>query len=350
MKLTGRSGALRVYDSKEVLHGAAPLDDKTVDIVKYDGAAWSNITSDVETDDANVESAFIADDNDKIYVGSTDMFAMIKFLKGDGSNYAAASGALIAKYFDGTDFSNALDGVSDGTVSDGTASGGDCFAQDGVISFGIPKDWATGANTFNANLDADKYYVEIAATTSPTTDPDADVLCPVDGQYHEVIFANMDFSGPLGRPMTEEELVLNRGEVDSHAHYKEGADNKIHEPVEVGWSCLITATHRDRVKKALECGNPNADRWTATGESTKGDTKNDGTNANPAFADANKKTVNVQILFDAGSGFPIGLAYYECLFPLIEQGLAESPDAINLTCKGGCYGVIEIIYGFGNRY
>lgn len=345
MKLTGRSGAFRIYDSAEVLHGAAPLDDKTVDIVKYDGAAWSNITSDVETDDADVETAFIADDDDVIYIGSTSKFAMYKYLKGGGSNFAVGSGVGINKYFNGTDFDSAVSGLADGTLS-----GGDCFGQDGVVSFEIPKDWAKGANAFDANLDADKYYVAVKATTSPTTDPDADVLCPVDGQYHEVIFSNMDFSGPLGRPMTEPELVLNRGTMDSHAHYKEGPDNKIHEPMEVGWSCLITATHRDKVKTALECGDPDSARWTATGTSTKGDTKNDGTNANPAFADSDKKTVNVQILFDAGSGFPIGLAYYECLFPLIDQGLAESPDAIPLTCKGGCYGVVETIHGFGNRY
>lgn len=345
MKLTGRSGVLRIYESHAVLHGQAPHEDKTVDIVKYDGASWGNITANVEADDGNTEDAFIADDNDKIYVGSTDPFAMIEYARGDGVMVVGGTGAVIVKYFDGTDFSNGVEGVSDGT-----ASGGDSFYQDGYISFKIPKDWAVGANSYNANLDADKLYVEISATTSPTTDPEANVLCPCDGQYHEVIFAQMDFSGPLGRPMTEEQLVLNRGEVDSHAHYKEGPDDKLCEPVEVGWSCLISATHRDYVKTALECGDPDTANWSATGTSTKGDTKNDGANANPSFADSNKKAVNIQVLFDDGSGFPIGLAYYECNFPLIDQGLAESPDQILLTCKGGCYGVIEKIHGFGNRY
>ena len=130
MKLTGKNGILRIFDSSAILHGQAPLDNLTVDMVKYDGADWSNIKTNVEVDDANVETAFIADDNDAIYIGSTSMFAMIQFLKGDGSNYAAVSGALISTYFDGTDFDTALAGVSDGTLV-----GANCFGKDGYIGF-----------------------------------------------------------------------------------------------------------------------------------------------------------------------------------------------------------------------
>jgi len=346
MKLTGRNGVLRLLESSPILHGQAPLDNLTVDMVKHDGAAWSNITSDVEVDDANVETAFIADDNDAIYIGSTSMFAMIQFLKGNGSNYAVASGALIATYYDGTNFVTALSGVSDGTLS-----GANCFGQDGYIGFKIPDDWAIGANSFNANLDSDKYYIKLMATTAPTTDPDADVLCPVDGQYFEVVFAGMDFTGPLGRPKTEEQLVLNRGTVDANAHYIQGPHGPIYEPLEISFSCLLdTTANKDKILKALECANPGADRWTSTGVSTKGDTKNDGSNSNPAFVDSNKKTVNVQMLWDAGTDIPFGLAYYETLFLLDQQSFSEAEEAITLSCVGATYGVIERIYGFGNHY
>jgi len=348
MKLTGRNGILRLLDSSAILHGQSPLDNLTVDMVQYDGSDWSNITGNVEVDDANAETAFIADDNDAIYIGSTSRFAMLSYLLGNGSNYAVASGALIATYYDGTNFVTALAGVSDGTLS-----GGDCFAQDGYISFKIPADWAIGANAFNANLDANKYYIKLMATTAPTTDPDADVLCPVDGQYFDVVFAGMDFSGPLGRPKTEEQLVLNRGTVDAYAHYIEGPHGPMYEPMEISFSCLLdTTANKDKILKALECANPGADRWTSTGVTSKGTTKNDGTNYNPAFADTNKKTVNVQILWDtAGSGaVPFGLAYYESYFHLEQQSFSESEDAIILACKGAAYGVIERIYGFGNRY
>ena len=348
MKFTGRNGTLRIYDSAAVLHGAAPLDGITIDVVKYDGAAWSNIAPNVEADDASVESAFLADDNDVIYLGSTSKFAMFRYLKGDGTNYAAGSGAMILTYFDGTDFDGAVAGASDGS-----ASGGDCFAQDGYMSFQIPADWALGANAFNANLDADKYYIAIMLTSTPGTAPDADVLCPVDGQYLDVPFAEMDLSGPLGRPLREEILVLERGTMNANAHYILGPSDKLMEPLEAGFSCLIHSTYKAQVMEAIACGTPGAGTtWTAAGTSSKGTTQNDGSTDNPAFDDADKKTVNVQVLWNTerSGGVLFGLAYYEVYFPEGEQVMSESGDAISLKLKGACYGLIERIYGFGNRY
>jgi len=344
MKLTGRKGTLRIYDSSLNIHGQAPLAGLTMDVVKYDGAAWSNITSDVEADDANTESAFIADNNDVIYIGSTSRFAMVRYLKGNGTNYAAGSGALIRKYYNGSDFNSSLAGASDGT-----ASGGDCFAQDGNISFKIPRDWAIGANSFDANLDSDKYYIALSATTSPTTDPDADVLAPVDGQYFTMRFAAMDFDGPEGRALTDEILVLDRGTMNSLAHYIEGPDDPLFEILETMFSCALDDTYnKGYIFEALTCGNPNYSTWTSAGTSSKGDTQNDGSNDNPAFADSGKKAVNVQILWEGDN--PIGNAYYEVFFPEDFQRIAESETGINLSCRGGIYGVIEDIFGFGVRY
>jgi hypothetical protein len=345
-KFTGKDGKLRIYDRSAILHGQAPLDNLTVDIVKFDGiTTYTNITSDVEADDAAFASAFLTDLDDAVFIGSTSMFAMLQFLKDAGANYAAGSGALEAYYFNGTDFSTALTGVVDGT-----ASGGDCFAQDGYIGFKIPDDWAIGANALLAALDADKYYVKLMPTTSPTTDPDADVLCPVDGQYFEVAFAGMDFSAPLGRPKTEEILVLNRGRADANAHYVEGSDDRIFDPLELGFSCLMDdAVNKDDVLIALECGDPDSSRWTATGVSSKGTTKNDGSNLNPAFKDSTKKAVNIQMLFE-GLSKNQGWAYYEVFFPKENQTTSEAEDGVTLNCKGGAYGVIERIHGFGNRY
>ena len=345
MKLTGKDGALRIYDSAAILHGAAPLSSLTMDVVKYNGVdTWTNITSDVETDDANVETAFLADNNDVIYLGSTSKFALVKYLLGNGSNYASGSGALIAKYFNGSNFNTDLPGVSDGT-----ASGGDCFAWDGYIGFQIPRDWAIGANAFNANLDSDKYYIALMTTNSSTTDPDADVLAPCDGQYFELKFAGMDFNGPMGRPLTAEELVLNRNRMDSYGHYVKGPDDVIYQPLEIGFSCLIDDTYnKNYIMLALECGNPNTGTWTSVGTNAKGTTKNDGSNDNPAFADSNKKAVNLQVLWTGDN--PVGFAYYETYFPPESVNINESEDGIILAVQGGVYGVIEKIYGFGNRY
>ena len=486
MKMTGKQGVLRIFDSAAIIHGVAPLDNLTLDMVKFDGVStWTNITTDLEADDANIATAFLTDINDKVYIGSDGRFAMIKFLKGGGTNFAAASGALVAKYYNGTDFSTVLVGVVDGS-SDGT----DCFAQDGYITFKIPNDWVRGANSHNANLDSDKYYIELGTTTHASTDPDADVLAPVDGQHFEVAFSQMDFSGPMGRPKCEEALVLDRNNMNAKAHYIEGMDGKKYDPLEISFSCILDDIYNNQgIINALACanaqitlesdlitngsfgsgiaswtdnstgngsfawdtdhaeldantgtaemgqtitlvkgkvyrlrfdisenctsllvtggtaayggtqhftqtftatGNDNdivftaagtslylefknstdevvslddielymvtSPRWNATGTTSKGTTKNDGTNYNPAFKETAKKTVNVMILFDESRAVaktqvkPQGWAYYEVFFPMDESSIAEGEDGTILNCHGGVYGIIERIHGFGNRY
>jgi hypothetical protein len=346
MKLTGKDGVLRIFDSSQILHGAGIYAGVTIDVVKFDGVStWANITSDVEADDVNIASDFLTDNNDKVYIGSTSKFALVRFLKGGGADYAVGSGVLLAKYFDGSDFASALEGVSDGG-----ASGGDCFAQDGYIGFKIPADWATGANAFNANLDSDKYYIELGTTTSPSTDPDADILAPVEGQYFEVAFAAMDLSGPMGRAKTEELLVLDRMRAGSRMHYIAGADDLIYEPLPLTFACLLDDVYNQAALiAALTCGNPGSTYWDAAGVTAKGTTKNDGSNANPAFADATKKAVSVQILF-AGDTTSQGWAYYETFFAEEQQQISESEDGVSLACNGGVFGVVERMHGFGIRY
>jgi len=350
MKFIGKNGVLRIFDGSKNLHGAAPRDEATVDIVTFDGTStWANITSDVETDDAAAAENFLADTSGFVFIGSDVPFSLVKFLKGAGSHYAVASGALKAFYFDGSDFATALTGVSDGT-----ASGGHCFAADGHISFKAPIDWAIAANGYNANLDADKYYIALQTTTSPSTDPDADVLCPVDGQYFEISFAAMDFSGPLGRGKSEEVLVLDRGNMSSKAHYIEGVDGKIYESLPVAFSALLDDVYnRERLQDALVCGNADdSGRWIAAGTTSKALTKNDGTNLNPAFADATKKTVNIHWIMESArtAGLDQGMAYYETYFPPSEITISEAEDGITLSAAGGCFGLIERIHHLCNRY
>jgi len=353
MKMTGKQGELRIVDSSAIIHGAAPLDNLTIDVVKFDGVStYTNITTNVEADDAAIATAFLADSGDMVFIGSTSRFAMIKYLKGGGSNYGAATGALLITYYNGTNFATAVVGGSDGTFVSP-----DCFAQDGYISFEIPDDWVRGANTYNANLDSDKYYIGLATTSSGTTDPDADVLAPVDGQYFTVSFAQMDFSGPMGRPKVDEVLVLDRGKQGAKSHYIEAADGKIYVPQEISFSCFIDDVYnKSDILLALACGTLSTSRWDSIGVTSKGTTKNDGTNFNPAFTDATKKTVNVFMLFDESRAVaktqvkPQGVAYYEVYFPLEEQSVAESEEGTVLTCRGAVFGVIEGIHGFGNRY
>jgi len=342
-KLTGMDGVLRVYDSSAILLGTAPRDDATVDIVTWDGSTtYANITAAVDTDDTSYSSDFLTDNDDAVFIGADVSFAMIQFKKDGASQYAVSSGALKAYYFDGTNFDNTV------TATDGTATGADCFVQDGYITFKVPEGWALGANAVSANLDSDKYYIKLMTTTSPSTDPDADILCPVDGQFFEVAFANMDFNGPLGRTKTEEILVLNRMRMDANAHYIEGPDSPIYDPLPTSFSAALDDTlNKNDIQIALACGDPDSANWTATGTSSKGDTKNDGTNANPSFAESTKKTVNIQMLFGT---MGVGWAYYEVFVPEDQVTFAESESDVPITVNAGVYGVIELIHGFGVRH
>lgn len=346
MKLRGKNGRLRIYDASAILHGQAPHHSAAVHMATFDGlSAWADITANVQADDALFHSAILADADHLVLVGSTQRFAAIRYLLDAGANYAAGAGALKAFYFNGTDFSTPVDGLSDGT-----ALTGNTLARDGNISFKIPNGWALGADAVNAALDADKYYIALQVTAAPATAPDADVLCPVDGQFFEVAFAAMDFSGPLGRPDPEEILVLNRGNLDDKAHFIYGSDEKIHEPVAVSFSALLDDVHnRDAILSALACGNPASARWTAGGVTTKGTTSNNGTDPNPHFLDPAKKTVNIHMQFEGKTTIQ-GWACHEVYFPMDEQTVSEAEDGVTLSCNGGCYGVIERVHGFGNRY
>ena len=86
MKLTGKEGTLRIFDSSQILHGVGIYSGVTIDVVKFDGVStYTNITSDVEADDANIAIDFITDNNDRVYIGSMSKYALLRFLKPSGS-------------------------------------------------------------------------------------------------------------------------------------------------------------------------------------------------------------------------------------------------------------------------
>lgn len=344
MKLTGRNGVLRINDGQSEPMSGYPIPGQAVNMMRFTSpATYDDITTSVYLYDA-AGSVILGDADDIMYVGCGVKFARVQYAKTVVQNYGAGTGALIAKYWNGTAWAT-LEGVVDGT-----ASGGACFAQAGYISFKIPRNWASNASSNVPSLTASRYYISLQTTTDPATDPGADLLCPCGEQYYEVAFATMDFSGPLGRKLQDEILVLDRNTMSAKGHYIKSADDPLYEPIPISFSCMIDDTYnKTAIMEALACGNPASVAWDTTGNSSKGATKNDGVYNNPAFADTNKKCVNIQILW-SGATYGIGMAFYECYFPEDEITIAESEDAITLSASGGCYGVIETINGFGNRY
>lgn len=340
MIFTGRNGTLRILDGTRQIADAAQ-GNMSVFLYNATGGTFTDKTAEAYADDTSYTGAMWNEAGDRVYVGFTRRFAMLRALL---QTIAGDCGALTVKYYNGSSF------VAVTGQSDGTAVGNHSFKQTGNVSWHIPSNWALRGN---ANLNADEYYVELSWADQTVSAPSADILAPVDGQWFQARFAEMDFSGPLGRPRPEEIAQLDRGQVNAAAHYVMGPDDAIYQPLDVSFSCKLDDTYnRERLKAALQCGNPGTTEWSATGTTTKGTTRNDGTNLNPAFAETAKKTVNVQILWDTGrtASIPDGLAFYEVFFPDEQQSIRESGDGVILSCRGACYGVIEDIHGIANRY
>lgn len=334
------NGSIRLYDS---------TDDKRLeangDVQIFDDslASWTDKTSEAFSDAASVTGGFMVATADRIYIGQTAQFARINV---DVSTAGVGTGTLIAKYYNGSTWASL-------TVTDGTDDGTDTMAQDGVISFSIPSDWAVKGN---ANLDADKYYIELAATSVPGTPPDAEQIWPVDGQYFALCFDGGDLTAPEGRPRPEETPVFCRGRATTGTvHHISGDDTPILEPLELSFTCKLDNTiNKTALVAALQCLNPNYDtNWDATGVSTKQDTtltNGDGTTfTTPPFADSSKKAICVQIVWTRDS-VSIGRAYHEVYIAPDQISIAEAEDGVVLSITAQIYGAIQTIYAFGYQY
>jgi len=114
--------------------------------------------------------------------------------------------------------------------------------------------------------------------------------------YVEVHFRNLDFSGPIGRTKLEETLVLDNGNLNDFAHYINGSDMVLYDPMPISFSCFIESVTgvepgvafntRNTVEEALTCRfaeDVHLGHWIGWGASTKGTTKNNGIDFNPLF-------------------------------------------------------------------
>lgn len=336
---TMMDGALRIYESTDTLRAAA-----VKGFVTYvdSGAVFTDKSTEAKDDDSSNTGTCFALAADGGYVGSATPFARIKV---DVATAAVGSGALVCHYYNGSNWTSE---VAD--LVDGTASGGDTLAQDGVISFTPPADWAVGGN---ASLGAALYYVFLHTTTNAGTDPDLDQIWPVDGLYFPCYFDQGDLTGPEGRKRPEEIATMHRGRA-LVSHYTLGTDEGIFEPLEVSFTVKVdTVYNKTALLLALSCGNPAVATWNATGTSTKQDTTYTDGGGNsvttPAFADSSKKAVCVQIRWSLGS-VPVGREFNEVYFPLDQQSLAESEEGLILSCTGQVYGSIRTIFQFAQQW
>jgi len=153
--------------------------------------------------------------------------------------------------------------------------------------------------------------------------------------YLPVLFSGGDFTGPLGPPRVEEILVLDRRKMTGQAHYIKGSDEALLEPVPVSFSALVHDGAACAYLLDWLAGGPVNSHTLTT---TKGETKRDGTNDNPAFADTGKKTSSVEFKLEGSSS--LVWHYNEVFFPLSECNIQESDEGVLISLNGGCYGTI----------
>ena len=166
--------------------------------------------------------------------------------------------------------------------------------------------------------------------------------------YLELDFDVGNFTGPIGTPKTEELLQLDRGKATSDMHYIEGPDNAMMTPVPVSFGYflqnVVQQTYLIHWLTAMNDGLTQTVN-SHTLETTETDSQRDGSNANPAFADSNKSTCEVEWLSDTG-GTDFGWKYTGVLFLLDQQTFTEAESDITLTLNGLCYGTITALTEF----
>ena len=160
--------------------------------------------------------------------------------------------------------------------------------------------------------------------------------------YHKALFTNANLSGPIARAKSTERLILDRGNVDSNAHYVESDDSPIMAPLRVTFSCLLEDAGHSATLEALVKGNNTVDGVLIT--TTEGSSANVvGTN-NPVFRDSTKRTLNMEVKWDGT--IDEGIKWKEVYFPPEQQTIADGADGVTLNIVGDCYGAVSRITAF----
>ena len=154
--------------------------------------------------------------------------------------------------------------------------------------------------------------------------------------YLKIVFSGGDLNAPLGGPVVEEHLILDRQRSDGNACYVAGSDAGLLAAVELSFSVIVT-DHAvfGHLLDWLDGSRVNGQDVITT----KGTTRRDGTNYTPTFADDSKKCVNVEYRLD-GPGGDLVWRYGEVWFPLNRAVMVEADDGVRVSLAGQVYGTV----------
>lgn len=164
--------------------------------------------------------------------------------------------------------------------------------------------------------------------------------------YYVVDFAEAVSGWPISRARPEENLILDREQFTSLGHYVQGPDAPILEPIDLQLTAkLDSVENRQKLLQALTVGTVGANAWTSTKGSTQLTAGDGSLVTTPAFADSQKKTVNIEVLWTVNAT-SIGYRWAEVWFDPAQIQVSESMDGVSLQATGRCYGAISEITSF----
>ena len=164
--------------------------------------------------------------------------------------------------------------------------------------------------------------------------------------YLQVLFSEMDFSGPIARSKREESIIMDRGIFDSNTHMIDHSDEPVLDPLDLSFTARLADTTNTQyltfwLSGVTQCSS------TSTIYSTKGTTTLNGTTL-PDFGDASKTAYRVEIIWINPAGTTYGIRYNEVYFPPSEQSISEGADTLTLAASGKIYGDVSHITAFAS--
>jgi len=157
-------------------------------------------------------------------------------------------------------------------------------------------------------------------------------------RYLAILFTNADLNFPIARGKSEEILVMDRGNMNTDASYRQGSDDGIMNPLPVKFSGLINDAAYTHSLVQLLSGSTTVGTATLC-YSTKAKsslTISGASVVTKAFADTSKMCWNLQVVYDGSLDFVYDLK--EVYFPPDQQTITESEDGVTLDANGLWYG------------
>ena len=172
-----------------------------------------------------------------------------------------------------------------------------------------------------------------------------DMHSATTGLYMQVLFTNADITFPLGRAKVEENLQMDRGNMNASASYHEGPDAPITDPLPLTFSAnLDDTTDTSYLRTWLSGATTVNGRTLVTQKAGTTITIGSTVITTKAFADGSKMAYRCEMKWDGSNNY--GYSMNEVYFPPDQNTVNESEDSVTINMNGLIYGSITATSSF----